>query len=149
MSMSRGTPKRSVAASPWRCPTCRREFPRARQWHSCQVKALEEHFRGRDPILREIFDELVARLRKLGPLKVDPVKTSINLVARNHIGAVSVRGTFLRLGFLADRRIADDRIVHVERLGPEKFGHSVILESVDDLDDVVMGWLAAAYRSRA
>lgn len=147
--MSRGTPKSRGAASKWACPTCRRQFPRARQWHSCQVKGLEEHFRGRDPHLREIFDELVARLRKLGPLEVDPVKTSINLVARNHIGAVTVRGTFLRLGFLADRRIADDRIVHVERLGPGKFGHSVILESIEDLDDVVMGWLAAAYRLRA
>ena len=147
--MSRGTPKRSGTASKWTCPTCRRQFSKAQQWHSCQVKNLEEHFRGRDPILREIFDELVASLRKLGPLKVDPVKTSINLVARNHIGAVTVRGTFLRLGFLADRRIADSRIVHIERLGDEKFGHSVILESVEDLDDVVMGWLAAAYRSRS
>ena len=62
---------------------------------------------------------------------------------------MTVRGTFLRLGFLADRRIADDRIVHVERLGPGKFGHSVILESIEDLDDVVMGWLASAYRLRA
>jgi hypothetical protein len=113
------------------------------------VKALDEHFRGRDPELREIFDELVARLRKLGPVKVDPVKTSINLTARHHLGAVTVRGTFLRLGFLSDRRIQDDRIVHVERLGPAKFGHSVVIESVEDLDDVVMGWLAAAYRLRS
>jgi len=141
--------KKSPAASPWTCPACRREFPRARQWHSCAVKGLDEHFRGRDPHLREIFDELVARLRKFGPLKVDPVKTCINLTVRHHIGAVTVRGTFLRLGFLSDRRIQDERIAHVERLGPAKFGHSVILESVEDLDDVVMAWLAAAYRRRS
>jgi hypothetical protein len=113
------------------------------------TKGLEEHFRGRDPHLREIFDELVVRLRKIGPIKVDPVKTSINLTARHHLGAVTVRGTFLRLGFVSGGRIQDERIVHVERLGSAKFGHSVILESMEDLDDVVMGWLAAAYRLRS
>ena len=59
---------------------------------------------------------------------------------------MAVRGTFLRLGFLSDRRIEDRRIVHIERLGPRKFGHSIVLESLADLDDVVMDWLAAAYR---
>jgi hypothetical protein len=113
------------------------------------VKGLEEHFRGRDPELRDLFDELVRRLKKLGPVGVDPVKTSINLTARHHFGAVTVRGNFLRLEFVSDKRIADGRIVHVERLGPEKFAHSVVLESVGDLDEVVMTWLAAAYRLRS
>ena len=137
--------RKSTAAS-WECPRCRRRFAKTRQWHSCQSKGLDEHFRGRDPELREVFDELVRRLRELGPVGVDPVKTSINLTARHHFGAVTVRGTFLRLGFLSDRRIEDRRIVHVERLGAAKFGHSVVIESLADLDDVVMDWLAAAYR---
>lgn len=144
------TPTRKAAArKSWECPACGREFPKANQWHSCAVTALDEHFRGRDPELRGIFDELVRRLRRLGPIKVDPVKTSINLTARHHLGAVAVRGSFLRLGFLAEKRIEDARIVHFERLGPAKFGHSVILESIEDLDPVVMGWLAAAYRLRS
>jgi hypothetical protein len=143
------SPEKAGAAPLWRCPDCGRRFPKARQWHSCEVKKLDEHFRGRDSELREIFDELVSRLRKLGPIGVDPVKTSINLVARHHFGAVTVRGNFLRLGFLAEERIADGRIVHVERLGPAMFGHSVVIESLADLDDVVMGWLAAAYRFRS
>ena len=138
--------KKSSPALGWKCPRCRRRFAKTRQWHSCEARELDEHFRGRDPELRGIFDELVRRLRKLGPVKVDPVKTSINLAARHHFGAVTVRGTFLRLGFLSEGRIEDHRIVHIERLEPRKFGHSVVLESVADLDDVVMDWLSAAYR---
>ena len=138
--------KKAVGASPWKCPRCRRSFARKGQWHSCETRKLEEHFRGRDPHLRGIFDEIVRRLRKLGPVEVDPVKTSINLTAPHHFGAVTVRGNFLRLGFLSEERIEDQRIVHIERLGPRKFGHSVVLESLADLDDVVMNWLAAAYR---
>jgi hypothetical protein len=144
--VSRGSPEKPAAASSWTCPQCRRGFARKSQWHSCEATKLGEHFRGRDPELRGIFDELVRRLRKLGPVKIDPVKTSINLTARHHFGAVTVRGTFLRLGFLSEGRIEDHRVVHIERLGPRKFGHSVVLESVGDLDDVVMDWLAEAYR---
>jgi len=143
------SPKKSGAAPLWRCPICGRRFPKARQWHACEVKGLDEHFRGRDPELREVFDEIVFRLRKLGPVGVDPVKTSINLTAKHHFGAVTVRGNFLRLWFLSEKRIADSRIVHIERLGPAKFGHSVVIESIADLDGVVMGWLAAAYRFRS
>src|SRR5689334_22873386 len=76
------------SSTTWECPTCRRRFAKAHQWHSCETKKLEEHFRGRDPELRGIFDELVRRLRKLGPVEVDPVKTAINLTARRHFGAV-------------------------------------------------------------
>jgi hypothetical protein len=138
-------PKKPTAVMPWKCPECLRRFARTRQWHSCEARNLDEHFRGRDPDLRGVFNELVRRLRKLGPVKVDPVKTSINLTARHHFGAVTVRGTFLRLGFLSEGRIENHRIVHIERLGPRKFGHSIVLESVADLDEVVMDWLAAAY----
>jgi hypothetical protein len=140
----------SVARPPrWRCPACRREFVKLRQSHSCAPSGLEEHFRGRDPHLREIFDALVSRLRKIGPVKVDPVKTSINFVARRHLAGVTVRGTYLRVGFYAPKRIVDPRIVHFERLGPDRFGHSVVLESVDDIDEQLMAWLAAAYAMRA
>ena len=142
-------PKKKAAAGSWKCPRCRRSFARRDQWHSCGATNLDEHFRGRNPDLRGTFNVLVRRLRKLGPVKVDPVKTSINLTARHHFAGVSVRGTFLRLGFLSDHRIEDSRIVHIERLGPNKFGHSIVLESVADLDDVVMDWLAAAYRFRS
>ena len=98
---------------------------------------------------RGVFDLLVSKLRKIGPVKVDPVKTSINLTAGRHLGAVTVRGSYLRVGFYAPERIIDPRIVHFERLGPDRFGHSVVLESVADVDDQLMAWLEEAYAMRA
>jgi hypothetical protein len=140
-----GTPRRGQL---WKCPECGREFARAKQWHSCAVKGLDEHFRGRDPHLRGVFDALVSKLRKIGPVKIDPVKTSINLAAGRNFGAVTVRGTYLRVGFFAPERIIDPRIVHFERIGPGKFGHSVVLESVADIDGQLLGWFASAYSMR-
>ena len=71
--MSPKASSKGSSTATWECPTCRRRFAKAHQWHSCETKKLEEHFRGRDPELRGIFDELVRRLRKLGPVEVDPV----------------------------------------------------------------------------
>jgi hypothetical protein len=142
-------PGKPLRGQLWKCPECGREFARAKQWHSCAVKGLDEHFRGRNPELRTVFDAIVSKLRKLGPLKVDPVKTSINLTAGRHFAGVTVRGTFLRVGFFAPTRIVDPRIVHFERLGPDRVGHSVVVESVDDLDDQLLAWLTHAYRMRA
>ena len=144
--MTRKSPEKPRRGRLWKCPECGREFARANQWHSCTVKGLDEHFRGRDPHLRGVFDELVSKLRKLGPVKVDPVKTSINLTAARHFAGVTVRGTFLRVGFFAPTRIVDPRIVHFERIGPGKFGHSVVVETAADLDAQLLAWLAEAYR---
>ena len=146
--MTGKVPQKPRRGALWKCPECGREFGREKQWHSCAVKGLDEHFRGRDPELRAVFDAIVSKLRKLGPVKVDPVKTSINLTAGRHLAGVTVRGTFLRVGFFAPKRIVDPRIVHVERLGPDRFGHSVVVESVADLDGQLLAWLAEAYRMR-
>ena len=146
--MTAKVPEKPRRGQLWKCPECGREFGRAKQWHSCAAKGLDEHFRGRDPHLRGVFDLLVSKLRKLGPVKVDPVKTSINLTAGRHFAGVTVRGTFLRVGFFAPKRIVDSRIVHVERLGPDLFGHSVVVETAADLDGQLMRWLADAYSMR-
>ncbi|HVE66592.1 MAG TPA: DUF5655 domain-containing protein [Thermoanaerobaculia bacterium] len=146
--MSRNAPEKPRRGQLWKCPECGREFAKPKQWHSCAVKGLDDHFRGRDPHLRGVFDVLVSKLEKIGPVKVDPVKTSINLTAGRHLGAVTVRGSYLRVGFYAPKRIIDPRIVHFERLGPDRFGHSVVLEAVADVDEQLMEWLAAAYAMR-
>ena len=146
--MTRNASEKPRRGQLWKCPECGREFAKPKQWHSCAVKGLDEHFRGRDPHLRGVFDVLVSKLRRIGPVKVDPVKTSINLTARHHVGAVTVRGSYLRVSFYAAKRIIDPRIVHFERLGPDRFGHSLVLESVADVDKQLMAWFAAAYAMR-
>ena len=102
------------------------------------------HFRGKDPSLRKVYDLLIRRLRQNGPLRVDAVKTSINLISRHHFGGVGVRADYLRVGFLAVEPIRHPRIVHSQRLGPNRVGESVILRSVDDVDETLLAWLRNA-----
>ena len=109
------------------------------------TRTVDHHFRNKPPQLRQTYEALIARLRQLGPLRVDVVNSSINLVSKFHFGGVSVRQDYLRVGFLSDRVIENQRIVRTEKLGPGMVAHSVIIRSSGDVDDDLMVWLKKAY----
>ena len=134
----------TASSSGWTCPTCERRFARAKQWHSCKPQSIDSHFRGKDPTLKKLFDLLIGKLQKNGPLRVDAVKTSINLISRHHFGGVNVRRDYLRVGFLAREEIKSPRVVHKQVVGPNRIGHSVVVRSASDIDAELIGWLSAA-----
>jgi hypothetical protein len=138
-----------VRASGWICPACRRRFARARQSHSCRPHSIDSHFAGKDPVLRALFDGLIRRLDKTGPLRIDAVKTSINLIGRHHFAGIAVRRQYLRVGFLARKPIRSRRIVHSLVLGPNRVEHSVVVHDRDDVDAELVRWLSDARRLHA
>ncbi len=77
-------PKKSL----WRCPNCGRKFSNKRQWHSCLSRPLQKHFEGKPLSLKVMFDHLVERLRMFGPVRLDAVKTSINIAGKSHFAIV-------------------------------------------------------------
>ena len=143
---ARAGPQRSRSKSLWTCPACARRFAKKNQWHSCDTHKVEHHLRRAHPRVIQAYDQLVSRLRKLRSLRIDAVKSSINLASRYHFGGVAIKRNYLRIGFLAEEIIDDERIVRVEKVGPRRIAHTVIVRSPDDLDDTVMGWLGNAYR---
>ena len=134
-------------AQNWKCPNCGRAFAKKNQWHSCRVHTVAEHFRGKPAELKKTFDLLVARLRELGPLRVDAVQSTIHFFASKFcFGGVFVRKDHVRLSFLCDEPIRDGRILRTVRVGPRRVGHSVKLASPGDVDERLMRWLTKAYQ---
>ena len=109
------------------------------------MQRVGEHFRGTSPRLRETYDALMARVRQFGPVRTDAVKTSINLVSKYHFAAIRVRRDHLRIGFLSDAAIEDERIVRTERVGPRRVGYVVRLRTRTDVDDQLLAWLKRSY----
>jgi Domain of unknown function (DUF5655) len=130
--------------SGWICPTCRRRFARAKQWHSCKPQTVDVHFVDKNPALRGLFDFLIRKLEKTGPLRIDAVKTSINLISRYHFGGITVRRGYLRVGFLARKPIHSARIIRRQILGPNRVGHSVVVSGKKDVDAELLQWLSDA-----
>ena len=133
----------------WTCPVCGRRFAKPQQAHSCGVHSLDVHFRGKDPRLRSIFDALRRALERSGPLRVDAVESTINLVSKYHFGGIAVRRKYLRVGFIADHEIRDKRISRAQRIGPHRVSHHIVVRSLSDLDAQLLGWLAEAQAMQA
>jgi hypothetical protein len=51
----------------WKCPRCGHRFVTRNLWHSCGRYALASHFKGKDPILRSVFDRIHAAVTAVGP----------------------------------------------------------------------------------
>lgn len=132
----------------WHCPRCGRKFTKKSQWHSCLARSVASHFEGKPTKLKALFDSLTREMRRFGPIRIDAVQTSINFAGKYHFAGLRVQKDSLRLGFLLDRRLDDERILRTQKLGEAAFGHSVKLARREDIDARLLGWLKAAYRLR-
>ena len=132
------------APSFWRCSECEREFRLENQWHSCVRRSVEDHFEGKPEEVRRTFVRLVGELERLGPIRVDAVKSGINIAGRAHFAGARPQKDGLRVGFLLGRRLEHPRVLRAEWVGGRVYAHSVKLAREEDLDEL-LGWLAEAY----
>ncbi len=112
------------------------------------VKAysVNDHFAGKDPALRKMYDRLITLLRRCGPLREEPKKTSIHLVNASALAGVEVRNSYLLLNLKADHKIESSRIQKTEQISARRFHHKIKLASLQDLDAELQGWLQEAYQ---
>jgi hypothetical protein len=129
----------------WRCPVCGQTFVTRNMPHSCQVVALEEHFSGRPPVLREAFDAFLAAARENGPVTVNATKSRITLQVRMRFAAVEPRRDHLRAHLVLKREIEHPRLT-VEHLEPHYYLHRFTLAGPADVDAELTTWIAEAYR---
>jgi hypothetical protein len=119
----------------WVCPRCGRQFRNKNQWHSCIRFKVEDHFIGKPERLLLIFNFLLEKLRTFGPVRVDAVKTGINLGARAHFAGVQVRKGWLNVGFVLDRVVSDPKIMRVTEITETSFQHRVRVFDENDIDE--------------
>ena len=133
------------AKSLWTCPNCGRQFVSVNRNHSCGRYSLEDHFRGKEPLVHELYDLLFETLKQFGPVSVFPVKTRIVFHAEVQFAAAVPRKRWLD-GYLWLRRQAvHPRIRKMEMGVFRDYGHIFRLTRLDDLDEDLIGLLQEAY----
>jgi hypothetical protein len=135
------TPKRQI----WTCPDCGRQFVSVNRYHSCGRYRLEDHFRGKEPIVCELYDLLFETLEQFGPVKAFPVKTRIVFQAEVQFAAAVPRKRWLD-GYLWLNRQAFHPRIHKMEMGVFRdYGHIFRLSRPDDLDEGLTDLLHEAY----
>ncbi|HEY3026371.1 MAG TPA: DUF5655 domain-containing protein [Pyrinomonadaceae bacterium] len=107
---------------------------------------VKSHFEGKAPNVRKIYDQILKGLKKFGPIKEDPKKTSIHLVNTTALAGIATRKESLVLTIKSDRQLMSPRIHRSEQASARRFHHEVKLTSPADVDDELIGWLESAYQ---
>jgi hypothetical protein len=129
----------------WKCPKCGHRFVTRNLWHSCVRVSLASHFRGKDPIVRELFDRFRALVRRCGPATVYAQKTRIVFMTRARFAGAKAGKRFLDVGFWLKRRAESPRVRRVEHLPPHDYIHHVRLVRPSDVDSELASLLREAY----
>lgn len=109
------------------------------------MATVEQHFVGRDPVVRAIYQKILTAARANGPFVEDPKKTSIHLARKTAFVGVATRNNALLLTVKSDRDIRSPRIEKREHTSANRWHLVVRLEDPRDVDPEIKGWLKNAF----
>ena len=129
----------------WRCSRCGRDFANRNQTHTCTTGELEDHFRDKSPEIRALFDQVVAVLKSIGPVRILPEKTRIAFQVRMSFAQITPRKRWLDGHVVLARRLESPRFRSIQTFSPRNHLHTFRLTQPADIDDEFRRWMLEAY----
>jgi Domain of unknown function (DUF5655) len=131
----------------WTCPECGKRFVTRNMSHSCGPHTVEQFMEGKGPQAWAYWNRLQEVVAACGPFSIVANKTRLEFMVRVRFAgmdAVSERG--MSFSFWLKERIDSPRFHKVVLYGRTDWVHHLRINSLDDLDDEVQGWLCLSYR---
>jgi hypothetical protein len=130
----------------WTCPRCTRTFAARGQVHTCApLGELDAHFARSQPVVREVFDAVLAVVTACGPVEVLPEKTRIALHVRMSFAAFVPRRGWLDGHLVLARSVDSPRFRRVQVFSEHNVLHGFRLRSPAEVDGELSAWLREAY----
>jgi hypothetical protein len=107
--------------------------------------SVSQHFEGKDPVVKSIYDRILSGSRKFGPVIEEPKKTSIHLVNKSAFAGVVTWKNALILNIKSAAPIKHKRFSKSEQVSAGRFHQEVKLSSPDEVDSLLLGWLQEAF----
>ena len=129
----------------WLCPRCGAKLITRNMWHSCGNYTLGDLFAHSEPNVIQAFRKLAAMVRECGPVTVVPQKTRVVFQLRvRSLGCVP-RRSYLLCTFEFTRRKPHPRFRKVTTYARLWHGHELRVDSREELDGEVRGWIRESY----
>jgi hypothetical protein len=106
---------------------------------------IAQHFEGKSPHVREIYDALLAASRALGPFEEEAKKTSIHLARKSAFAGVATRKDTLILTLKAASDIDDPRVITHQQASAKRWYLEIRLHAAKEVDGKLKRWLKEAY----
>jgi hypothetical protein len=107
--------------------------------------SVKSHFEGKDPIVRQTYDAILASMKKVGRVTEDPKKTSIHLVNVTAFAGIATRKSHIILTLKSDRALTSDRIHRSEKVSANRYHHELKISTSEDVNAELVKWLKEAY----
>jgi hypothetical protein len=107
--------------------------------------SVENHFSGRSPAVRQIYDRLLSATSTFGPFDEDPKKTSIHLNRKTAFAGVMTRKDCLILTLKSAQDILSPRVSKHEQASAHRWHLEVRLQDPGEVDPELVGWLKEGY----
>jgi hypothetical protein len=130
----------------WCCKKCHREFANRNQSHACGRYELDDHFRGKRPEIRALFEQVVAAVHEIGPVRILPEKTRIAFQVRMSFAQVTPRQNWIDGHVVLARRLEHPRFRQIQTFSPRNHLHAFRLTQPSDIDAEFRAWLREAYQ---
>jgi hypothetical protein len=114
-------------------------------WHSCGKYSLEALFARSEPHVMKIFKKLAEMVRACGPVTIIPQKTRVVFQVRVRFLGCVPRKSYLLCNFEFAQRQKHPRFRKIETYAPRWHGHELRVDSEQELDAQVEGWIREAY----
>jgi Domain of unknown function (DUF5655) len=89
----------------WVSPDCGRRFKHRNQEHSCVRLNPDDHFVGKEPRVRKIYDRLLSEVMKFGNVDVSPVKNGVMLKGQSTFLAVKPKKSWVDIEFILGEEV--------------------------------------------
>ena len=109
--------------------------------------SLDEYLSTGPPHERAICEAVIAHLRSLGPVHVEPVSVGIFFKRSTTFAQARPMTRWEALSFVLPRKLSHPRLARKVYSSASRHYHVVNLRSPEELDREVKGWLAEAYES--
>jgi hypothetical protein len=117
----------------WTCPVCARAFANRNQSHACGRHALEDHFAGKPPLVRAIYEAFLAMLEEIGPVTILPEKSRIAFQTRMSFAQLTVRRHWVLGHLVLAWRSEDPVFTKIETFSPRNHAHHFRLEQAEEV----------------
>ena len=129
----------------WTCSKCGRKFRKSNQPHSCKKVPLEKHFAGKG-LAKELFDFLVKSIEAdIGRVEIISIPCCVHLFGKYDFLAALPKKKGLEVRFALDRKLESSRITACVPLSSKTFKNCLKVDSKEEIDDELLGWLKESY----
>lgn len=95
---------------------------------------------------KDLFLFLLRKLNQIGPVQKTVKEISVALENRKMFATVLIRDRSIKLVVRADHKILSPRVLNSERVAVNRYDHTILIESKDNINEELLKWLEDAYQ---